>query len=232
MRFIDLQEAFELEISMLDDNMSKPVTSDIEYWLNAAVDKFIKTRAFGNNFRRESFEQTQKRTDDLRTLVVTTTYPFELHSGEYEAELPSDYMYTVGEAAYISSDDDCWPKVGGVPQKKRTDILEATVETIDRQRQSVFSEYQLHNNTARPLRLYKGNSIYLYTDGKYYIDVYELTYLKQPVEIDLTRLPFNEYSEFPAATHQEIVKLAAQLYIENKSNPRYTTYSSEVNAME
>lgn len=232
MRFIDLQEAFELEISTLDDNLAKPVTSDIEYWLNAAVDKFIKTRAFGNNFKQESFEQTQKRIDDLRTLVVTTTYPFTIHAGEYRAELPDNYMYTVGEAAYISSDDNCWPKVSGIPQRKRTDILEATIETIDRQRQSVFSEYQLHNNTARPLRLYKGNSVYLYTDGRYYVNDYELTYLKQPVKIDLTRLPFNEYSEFPAATHQEIVKLAAQLYIENKGNTRYNTYSNEVNTME
>ena len=44
MRFIDLQEAFELEIDKLDNNLDKPTTSDIEYWLMAGLDKFIKTR--------------------------------------------------------------------------------------------------------------------------------------------------------------------------------------------
>ena len=35
MRYIDLQEAFELEIAQLDSNLTKPTTSDIEYWLTA-----------------------------------------------------------------------------------------------------------------------------------------------------------------------------------------------------
>lgn len=232
MKYIELQEAFELEINELDSNLTKPVTSDIEYWLNTAIDKFVKTRAFGNNFRRESFEQTQKRIDDLRTLVTTKVYNFTLHPDIYITALPGDYMFTVGETAYISSDNKCWPKENGTAKIKRADILEATVETIDRKLSNTFSEHRLHNNTARPLRLYKGNYVYLFTDGQYYVNEYELTYLRQPQKINLTRLPFSEYTDLPAATHQEIVKLAAQLFIENKGNPRYETYSNEVNSME
>ena len=47
MRYIDLQEAFELEINKLDNNIEKPTTSDIEYWLMAGLNKFIKTRYSG-----------------------------------------------------------------------------------------------------------------------------------------------------------------------------------------
>ena len=43
MKYIDLQTAFELEIDKLDDNLTKPTTSDIEYWLTAGLIKFIKT---------------------------------------------------------------------------------------------------------------------------------------------------------------------------------------------
>ena len=43
MKYIDLQTAFELEIDQLDNNLTKPTTSDIEYWLMAGLDKFIKT---------------------------------------------------------------------------------------------------------------------------------------------------------------------------------------------
>ena len=63
MRYIDLQEAFELEIAQLDSNLTKPTTSDIEYWLTAGLIKFIKTRYSGINFKQTGFEQDQKRID-------------------------------------------------------------------------------------------------------------------------------------------------------------------------
>lgn len=234
MKYIELQEAFELELGVLDDNLNKPSTSDIEYWLMAGLDKFIKTRYSGLNIKRTGFEQDQKRIDDLRTLIVERSYQFTIYPEEYTIELPSDYMITLGETASIfSSTDPCWPKASnGQPRTKRTDVLEATIENIDRQRQNSLSEHRLHANTARPLRLYRGNNIYLYTDGNYSIKTYSLTYLRTPKRISLTAAPFDEYADMPVSTHQEIVKLAAELYLENEANPRYQTYLNEVNTME
>ncbi|MFR1619616.1 hypothetical protein [Megamonas funiformis] len=142
-------------------------------------------------------------------------------------------MFTVGETAVIFSYDHCWP-VGpsGQPRTKNTDVLEATVENIDRQRQNTLSEYRLHGRSARPLRLYEGNEIHLYTDGNYNIRNYILTYLRTPKRISLTDAPFDEYTDMPAATHNEIVKLAVELYLENKANPRYQSYMNEVSTME
>lgn len=76
MKYIDLQVAFELEIDKLDDALTKPMTSDIEYWLNVGLDKFVKTRYSGLNYKGESFEQSQKRIDDLRTLLVRIIYQY------------------------------------------------------------------------------------------------------------------------------------------------------------
>lgn len=56
MRGIDFQEALEIEIAKLDDNLTKPTTLISEYFLNIALDKFWKTRYSENNFKRESFE--------------------------------------------------------------------------------------------------------------------------------------------------------------------------------
>lgn len=232
MRYIDILEGVEIEIGLLDKIIEKPTTTETEYWVNAAIDKFVKSRTFGNNFRREAFEQTQKRIDDLRTLVSTKEYQFRLNQKDYKLTLPEDYLFTLGETAGIYSHDDCWPKVGGNPVTKHTDVLESTVETVDRQKENVFSEHNLHNNTARPLRLYRGSDIHLYTDGKYFIKSYTLTYMRKPVKIKLTEKPFDEYTDLPSSVHQEIIKLAAQLYIENTGNPRYQTYTNEVNSME
>ena len=233
MRFIDLQEAFELEIDKLDNNLDKPTTSDIEYWLMAGLDKFIKTRYSGINFKRKGFEQDQKRIDDLRTLISNKVYQFTVYPEEYTVVLPDDYMFTLGETAVIFSYNPCWP-VGpsGQPRTKNTDVLEATIENIDQQKRNSLSEYRLHGNNARPLRLFMGNEIYLYTDGNYNIKNYILTYLRNPKRISLTESPFSEYTDMPAATHLEIVKLAAELYLENKANPRYQSYVNEVSTME
>lgn len=233
MRYIDLQEAFELEIAQLDSNLTKPTTSDIEYWLTAGLIKFIKTRYSGINFKQTGFEQDQKRIDDLRSLVTRKSYQFTTYPEEYTVTLPEDYMTTLGETAVIFSYDHCWP-VGpsGQPRTKNTDVLEATVENIDRQRQNTLSEHRLHGRSARPLRLYEGNTIHLYTDGNYYIRNYILTYLRIPNKISLTDAPFEEYKDMPASTHDEIVKLAVELYLENEANPRYQSYINEVNSME
>ena len=233
MRFIDLQEAFELEIDKLDNNLEKPTTSDIEYWLMAGLDKFIKTRYSGINFKRKGFEQDQKRIDDLRTLISNKVYQFTVYPEEYTVVLPDDYMLALGETAVIFSYNPCWP-VGpsGQPRTKNTDVLEATIENIDQQRQNSLSEYRFHGNNTRPLRLFMGNEIHLYTDGNYNIKNYILTYLRNSKRISLTESPFSEYADMTAATHLEIVKLAAELYLENKANPRYQSYVNEVSTME
>lgn len=233
MKNLELQEAFELEINQLDNNIEKPKTSDIEYWLNAGLDKFVKTRYSGLNYKQVGFEQNQKRIDDLRTLVKKYVKQFTVYPEEQIIELPSDYMFTLGETAFIASNDICWP-IGpnGQPRKKQTDVLEATIENVDRQRSNSLSEFHLHGTHARPLRLFEGNEIHLYNDGKYYVKEYCLTYLRQPNKISLTAAPFEEYTDMPAATHLEIVKIAAELYLENQANPRYQSYNNEVNTME
>lgn len=233
MRYIDLQEAFELEINKLDNNIEKPTTSDIEYWLMAGLNKFIKTRYSGINFKQKGFEQDQKRIDDLRTLVTRKTYQFDTYLEEYVVTLPTDYMFTLGETAVIFSYNTCWPvDPSGQPRTKNTDVLEATVENIDRQKENTLSEYRLHGRSARPLRLYEGNEIHMYTDSNYNIKNYILTYLRMPNKINLTERPFEEYTDMPASTHQEIVKMAAQLYLENQADPRYQSYVNEVATME
>ena len=42
---------------------------ELEFWLNEAIEKFAKTRYSGANPKQQGFEQSQKRIDDLRTLV-------------------------------------------------------------------------------------------------------------------------------------------------------------------
>lgn len=234
MKNIELLESFELELNKLDDNFTKPTTNTTEYFLNAGLDKFWKTRYSQNNPKVKGFEQIQKRIDDLRTLVVEVTLVPDTTSKDlYTVTIPEDYVILLGDTAGISPadgyTDPCWElDSDGNYVIHYSDVLEGSIETIDRIKENSLSEYHLRYTKAKPIRLLSGNEIKLYTDGKYKVSKYILHYLRKPHYIDIHTEPFKEYTDMPEHTHLEIVKLAAQLYIENQANPRYNSYTQEV----
>ncbi|QOR57560.1 hypothetical protein [uncultured phage cr114_1] len=234
MKNIELLESFELELNKLDDNFTKPTTNTTEYFLNAGLDKFWKTRYSLNNPKVKGFELIQKRIDDLRTLVAEVTLVPDTTSKDlYTVTIPEDYVILLGDTAGISPadgyTDPCWElDSDGNYVIHYSDVLEGSIETIDRIKENSLSEYHLRYTKAKPIRLLSGNEIKLYTDGKYKVSKYILHYLRKPHYIDIHTEPFKEYTDMPEHTHLEIVKLAAQLYIENQANPRYNSYTLEV----
>lgn len=238
MKNIELQEAFERELNQFYDGLNKPKSADTEWWLNRGLEKFYKTRYSGINYKQKGFEQDQKRIDDLRTLVHTVPLnPINTSDSEYIVELPDDYVMLLGDTAYIlpvnGKTIPCWETdENGNYVLKSTDTLEVTVETIDREKSNSLSEYRLHYCLARPLKLIRNNQIYLYTDGNYQVRMYNMTYLRKPKYINIHENPFDEYTDMPEHTHSEIVKIAAQMYIENQGNQRLQTHNQEVNTME
>ena len=211
---------------------------DTEWWLNRGLEKFWKTRYSGMNVKSTGFEQDQKRIDDLRTLVTTAELEVLKDSNsEYSVELPKDYVILLGDKAGIvplsGEENPCW-ELNEYDEYvvKYGDTIEASIETIDRQLSNSLSEHILKYCSARPLKLVQGNKVLLYTDGQYQVSKYKLTYLRRPNKIDIHTNPFGEYTDMPEHTHSEIVKIAAQMYIENQSNQRLNTHNAEVQEME
>jgi hypothetical protein len=68
MKMIDILEGFEIEINKIDDAVGKPNVVDSEYWLNQAVIKFVKLRFNGDFVHKTSYEQNEKRRNDLLNL--------------------------------------------------------------------------------------------------------------------------------------------------------------------
>lgn len=240
MKYIELQEAFEIEINKLDDGLTKPKSIDTEWWLNRGLEKFYKTRYSGINFKQKGFEQDQKRIDDLRTLVQNKIYQSEeiiVDNSINIVTLPDDYVILLGDTAGILPPEKvnmpCWKtNNNGEYIVKYSDTIEGKIETIDRQLENSLSEHRLKYCSAKPIRLIKNNQIYLYTDGKYRVSEYSIDYLRRPLKIDIHKNPMDEYTDMPEHTHAEIVKIAAQMYLENQSEQRYSSISNEVKEME
>lgn len=238
----ELQIEVERRLQLINPELSlagKLPSDTIMSFINEAIDKFWKTRYSGLNFKQRGFEQDQKRTDDLRTLVTKHTYKdidiSKVNQEEYTVTLPDDYVILLGDTAGIAPADgitnDCWEKDSeGNYKVKYSDTIEGTIETVDRIKENSLSEYHLKYTKAKPIKLMQDNTITLYTDGQYKVAKYTIEYLKRPSKVTLVDTPTDEYTDLPAHTHMEIVKIAVQLIL--GTLPNYNVYSNEVNTME
>ncbi len=236
------QIEFERRLQLMDPNLvikDKLSSDTIISFINEAIDKFYKTRYSGVNFKAQGFEQTQKRIDDLRTLIKNKKYTANsINKGDrnsYSVELPEDYVLLLGDTAGIqpSNLNECWEtNERGEYIIKYTDTLESTIETLDRQLGNSLSEHKLKYCQARPLKLIQDNNVILYTDGKYKVSEYEITYLAKPSKINSSNITNTEYTDLPEHTHMEIVKMAIQIYLATKPMQHYNAYSNEIASME
>lgn len=215
---------------------------EIDLWLNNAIRKFVKTRYGGMNVKGTSFEQTQKRADDLRVLIssyeatvfnATTDFPNSIYidlpvEGKVDGLLGlpvgnQDYWFTIQEEVDIT--------VAATSVETRNGITECTFDEYRQKIDDPYSEHILHYGLAKPLRLNKDDGVYLVTDGAYNISGYYLTYLKAPATVDNVPAGTTD-CDLPEHTHDEIVKLAVSMMLENIEQPRYQTYQNEANTIE
>ena len=231
MKNVNILISFEREINKLDDTIEKPLTDDSLYWLNQAVSKFIKTRFNGSAPHYTSYEQNEKRTVDLSKLISSKTYTdFTVNTNtnyeSYTVDYPQDFMFTLNEDVNIASKDI------NNPYNLDTCVFECTSDSFMYRVNNSLTDFHYRHHRARPLRIRTNNGVSLLTDGNYKISKYTLGYLRKPTEITLDN-PLNEYTDFPDIIIPEIVKIAAQMYIENKNiQQRYQTLVNEVNTQE
>lgn len=229
MKYIELQYAFEVEAASIDSMDNKVDSQDILYWLNQGVYKFIKTRYNGNNFLRTSFEQDEKRSRDLITLYNKQDFDNiqkEANKGydSYSITYPTDLLFVLDESVIIYPSDK-------TEEQKPVEIFECTLDSYMYRITNNLTDFHYRNGYARPLRVRTKDGCMLLTDGNYGISKYSVGYLRKPAKITMEN-PYDEYTDMPEHTHNEIVKLAVQMYIENSQNKRYESINNEVSQME
>lgn len=228
---IQILAAFEREINKIDDTLNKPATDDSLYWLNQAVYKFCKTRFNGNAPHFTSYEQNEKRTKDLINLFVSsdlnlsTVDESRATYNKYTLTYPKEMMFVLNEDVIIDSIN------GG--HELDTSVFECTADSFMYRVNNTLTDFHYRHYKARPLRVKTQNGCDLLTDKKYKITKYTLGYLRNPNKISLEN-PKAEYSDFPDVIMSEIIKMAAQMYIESQipMQQRYQTISNEVNTQE
>lgn len=229
MKYIDILEAFETEIGVINQ-VEKPLTSDSLFWLNQAVDKFVKLRFNTDQVHRTSYEQNEKRRNDLINLYKTTKYTqfiIDDNNPKYDKytveNYPDDFLFSLNEDAIITNNKG--------ENSYSTSIFECTSDSFMYRVTNSLTDFHYKYGEARPLRVCTDKGCYLLTDKNYKIKEYVLGYLRTPNKITLSN-PFEEYTDFDNITIPEIIKIAAQMYLENTGNPRYKSITQEVMTQE
>lgn len=228
---IEILTAFETEINQLNNELTKPSTDDSLFWLNQSVNKFVKIRFNGDFIHREGYEQTEKRRNDLIKLFKTVTYNDEdmikdtsfASYNQYSIQYPKDFLYALNEDVVIADVDG--------NHKMDTCVFECTQDSFMYRINNSLTDFHYRFHRARPIRTRNKTGCLLLTDKKYIIKQYTLGYLRQPGEITLQN-PYNQYLDFDDSTMYEIIKIAAQMYLENIKDQRYQTITSEIISQE
>ena len=215
---------FEREINKIDDAINKPATEDSLFWLNQSIAKFVKLRFNGDFAHRTRYEQTEKRRQDLVSLFkthTTTEFTTDEHANYtgYSLNYPSDFLYALNEDVVIDSIS------GG--HEMDTCVFECTQDSFMYRINNSLTDFHYKHYRARPLRIRFDGGCKLLTDKNYTIKSYTLGYLKKPTELTLDN-PKAEYGDFEDNIMYEIIKMAAQMYIENQGDQRYRTITNEV----
>ena len=195
--------------------------AEIDLWLNKAQDKFVKQR-YSHDVKGETFEETQKRTDDLRTVVEETTLPpsttqVPIKPNGILFDVPVGgatpvYWFAINEECEIRY-EDC----NGSWQDERRSVKPIQHDDYNKIVKDPFNKPS--RNTI--LRLMHGTFFELITDGTFTVTQYFLRYLRQPVRVDIAVGIDCELAEH---THQEIVAGAVTLALENIGSPRFQTH--------
>lgn len=223
--------SFETEIGKINDSVNKPLTTDSLYWINQAVAKFVKLRFNGDFVHKTGFEQTEKRREDLINLFEKRTYgayEFDKNSNQpdydsYAVDYPDDFQYILNEDVIICDDNDEY--------KLNTHVFECTRDSYMHRINNSLTDFHYVRHKARPLRIRTERGCELLTDKKYKIYSYTIGYLRKPNTITLND-PLIEYTDFNDNVMYEIIKIAAQMYIENTQDKRYESITNEVNTQE
>ena len=237
MTITEMHQAFRLELDK-SNALEYPdfLPEEIDFWLNKAIRTFVKTRYSGFNIKKQGFEQSQKRIEDLRNLVVEDQLVPVIDPGNtsylddvtvYNVDLTTTsqtYWFNLGEEVAIEY-TDC----NGDIKQRRQFIIETTLNEYGREIQNPFGEFRLEGGKAKPLRLFIGDLVQLITDGNYVPILYYITYLRKPIDVNIVTLVDCDLQE---ECHDEVVSQAVNLVLENIESKRMQTQTIIQNKQE
>ncbi len=170
---------------------------------NLSIERFIKQR-YGakSNLKGEGFEETQKRTDDLRSLVKSADLPNS--NGDNTYTLPDDYLFLLSSHGIAKQADCTGSKIVLLKQTKLDEIHRVLADPFNKPK------------GYKGLLQYVDNKLKVYSEME--LDKLEIVYLRTPAKVS-----FNPEvnCDLPDHTHQEIIDIMVGYTLEILESQRF-----------
>lgn len=209
---------------------------EVDWLLNEAQNLLVKRYYTGNNTSNTAFETTQKRIDDLSSLVVKypeqpELLPSLLDGGVYEIPL-NDLVYEYW--FFIRGNIKVFKLTGDMTCVKDATMKLISHDDLNRALEDPFNNTDMSEvlfNFGRSTEIissdYSRSSIYLYP-GIYGLGPVKIEYIKKPARINYGGYVYidgitysSQSSELPDHLHSEIVDLAVQVASGLIESPEY-----------
>lgn len=223
----ELHTAFKIGCDKIDSlNYVNFETVEIDHFLNQAQDRVVKQRYGLNNIKRQSFEESQKRIEDLKELVTTSTIvptansASNIDTNAVYVTLPTDHWFIIQERVDLT-----YPDCRGNVTTSKVRVVPIQHNDFD----IIINDPFKKPNEDKVLRLMSDGKVELIHASNHVINNYILRYLKEPQRIDYTNSISCELSEH---IHQEVVDNAIDIAIEASEGKRLATFKSTLNTNE
>lgn len=199
---------------------------EIDYWLYTAYLSKVATKFTGNNTIKTPFEGGTKRVTDLEKLVKTDKGLTLLSESVSNRLTLNDFVSSVSYGN--SSQNKRMYFIDGILHFGNNKL--ATVKLISHEYARNFLE--THNNKPwieDPVAILEDNKLIVFVDrdlmtGPYTIDLTYLAYPRKLNNQDIT----SGMDEIPEYVQYEVVKLAADMALENVESPRVQSHPQYV----
>lgn len=236
MTISEMMTEFDLILDRIDSLSYPDLTpEEKKHLLDLGASDEIKSRYEGSGPRNRAFEQSRKRTDDLRLIVksdltivavlnpnLTVSSSGGVQFQVYEATFPTDYWFLLKHMVRVNY-EDCKEESAFVwktpKETEQDDIFVALEDPFNRP------------SVERPLTVTEGNLLQIYVPDNVSISSVRITYIKKPRSIE--KDPFyadenTEYSELSSNMHNEVVRRAVNLALASIGDVTATQLSENV----
>lgn len=230
-----MHRGVRLGVQQVDANFLDGLqTEEIDFYLNETIIEFVKDRFSGRTIDGRGFEQSQERTDDLRTLLtkqaeLAATFVGSPTDGFFidKATLPADYLFMVAHSSKIEYDlsgQTMWPSTIGQSRSLldggsvSPSVSEKTVLNRPVQSDDIYRLLKDPYNTTyykEPIADINESNINIYTDDKFIVKQVAISYLRQPAEVsrDIATPANSVDCDLPGHVHNEIVRRTTRAII-------------------
>ena len=221
MTIAQAHQEFKFRLDKMDAlNYPNFLPEEIDLVLNNAQQRIVKQRYGLNNNKRQSFEETEKRTEDLKNITINAVLtPLAYASDNIDLNarfltLPTNHWFTVQERCNITC-TICGSSV--------TNLVEV-IPTSHSEFSKVIKDPFKQPTDTKVLRLMEAGRVELISSCT--IVDYRMRYIMQPPTVSITTGVTFILSEH---THSEIIDQAVSIALEGIEGKRTQSFNPLIN---